>query len=168
VNWHVDASTLIALGSIGELELLATLDGSPVVASAVRAEVTTEPAATALEGFLDNHGIERELPDDGKRGGRDVLGDETPSGDAAVVGAVLAADGETGVVSDDRRVRTTARGLGATVTGTIGVIGRAVMVGTLDEHGAKRRLDRLDERGLHMTAELRRKPETLIKEAAEE
>lgn len=168
MNWHVDASTLIALGSIGELELLATLDGSPVVASAVRAEVTTEPAATALKQFLDDHGTERGLPDDARRRGKEVLGDETPSGDAAVVGAVLAADGETGVVSDDRRVRTTARGPGATVTGTIGVVGRAVMVGTLDEQGAKRRLDRLDERGLHTTAELRRKAETLIEEAAEE
>jgi predicted nucleic acid-binding protein len=168
VNWHVDASTLIALGSIGDLELLATLDGTPVVASAVRAEVTTEPAATALEEFIDTHGIERELSDDAKRRGRDVLGDETPSGDAAVIGAVLAADGEIGVVSDDRRVRTTARGLGATVTGTIGVVGRAVMVGRLAEREGKQRLDRLDERGLHMTAELRREAEALIEEAAEE
>ena len=168
MNWYVDASTLIALGSIGELELLATLAGEPTVASAVRAEVTTEPAATALKEFLDDHATERELPDDARRRGQEVLGDETLSGDAAVVGAVLAADGDVAVVSDDRRVRTTARGLGATVTGTIGVVGRAVMVGTLDEQGANRRLDRLDERGLHMTAELRRKAEALIEEAAEE
>ena len=71
-----------------------------------------------------------------------------------------------GVVSDDRRVRTVARGLGATVTGTIGVLVRAVEEG-LSEADAKTIVRRLDDYGLHMTAELRAGAIDLIESAAE-
>ncbi|WP_254524428.1 DUF3368 domain-containing protein [Natrinema caseinilyticum] len=73
--------------------------------------------------------------------------------------------GGDGVVSDDRRVRTVARGLGATVTGTIGVIVRATEEG-LPESDAKAIVRRLDEHGLHMTAELRDTANELVDEAA--
>jgi len=96
----------------------------------VREEVTTDPEATALDRFLDGHGVAVALPEDMIARGRSILGD----------------DG---------------------VTGTIGVVGRAVMVGELDEAEAKTRLDRLERNGLHMTAELRRRADELIADAAE-
>ena len=71
-----------------------------------------------------------------------------------------------GVVSDDQRVRTTARGLGAIVTGTVGVIVRAVEEG-LDRETAYDLITQIDSHGLHMTGSLREKAYSLIDEAAE-
>ncbi|WP_254531080.1 hypothetical protein [Natrinema gelatinilyticum] len=61
--------------------------------------------------------------------------------------------------------RTVARGLGATITGTIGTVGRTVQEG-LPENDAKVVVRRVDEHGLHMTAELRDRANELIGEAA--
>ncbi|WP_207891154.1 DUF3368 domain-containing protein [Natrarchaeobius oligotrophus] len=84
-----------------------------------------------------------------------------------LIAAVLAhedADDSVAIVSDDRRVRTVARGLGATVTGTVGVIVRAVEEG-LSPNEAKAIVRRVDEHGLHMTAELRDKAIELVDDA---
>jgi hypothetical protein len=51
-------------------------------------------------------------------------------------------------------VRTTARRLGATVTGTIGVVVRVVEDG-LDQEEAYDLIQRIDSHGLHMTGRLR-------------
>ncbi|HET7325543.1 MAG TPA: hypothetical protein VFJ06_14540, partial [Halococcus sp.] len=67
----------------------------------------------------------------------------------------------------DRRVRRVAEGLGATVTGTIGVVVRAVSDGELTGEEGKQLIDRIDERGLHMTAQLHRRATELIENAAE-
>ncbi|GAA0305900.1 hypothetical protein [Halarchaeum salinum] len=166
----LDATTLIALGTIGELERLTCLDGQLVVPSAVREEVTTEPARTNLERFVGRHDVSADL--DGVRErvpqALDVLGDDTEHGDVHIVAAVLAYTGDdraVGVVSDDQRVRTTCRGLGATVTGTIGVVVRAVDEG-LDPDAAKDLVSRLDAHGLHLTGALRAKTDALIDDAA--
>lgn len=167
---YLDATTLIALGTVGELDLLTRLSGDLVVPSQVRAEVTTEPAATNLDRFIagDEVMVEAESDEDRLSQAMTVLGEETENGDVHIVAAVLAATAEdrpVGVVSDDRRVRTTAQGLGATVTGTVGVVVRAVEEG-LDPASAKALVERIDSHGLHMTASLREKAYTLIEEAA--
>ena len=166
----VDATTLIGLGTIGELELLTVFDGDLVIPPAVYAEVTTEPARTALSRFRETHGIERQLPTDERsleEAGR-VLGDDTETGDVQLVAAVLAGTaGSVAVVSDDRRVRTTARSLGAPVTGTIGVIVRAVDDGLSADEG-KQLIRRLDRHGLHLTGELRDTAFELIEAAGAE
>jgi hypothetical protein len=71
------------------------------------------------------------------------------------------------VVSDDRRVRTVARGLGATVTGTVGVLVRGVRERELSAEDGKELVRRVDSRGLHMTGELREKAYELVEDAAE-
>jgi len=167
---YLDATTVISLGTIGELERLASLDGRLVVPSAVREEVTTEPAKTNLERFLDHYDVRSAPEEVGERvpHARSVLGDDTERGDVHIVAAVLAytaSDRAVGVVSDDRRVRTTCRGLGATVTGTIGIVVRAVDEG-LDPDAAKDLVSRLDAHGLHLTGELRETADELIDEAA--
>lgn len=58
----VDATTLIALGTVGELGHLTGLDGEIVVPPAVHDEVTTEPARANLERFLDRHDARVSLP----------------------------------------------------------------------------------------------------------
>lgn len=166
----VDATTLVALGGLGELDRLRTLDGPLVTTPCVREEVTAEPAATNLDRLVERGRLSPATPEDRWcRRARDVLGDDDRNGDVEIVAHVLArtSSGSTvGVVSDDRRVRTTAGGLGATVTGTLGVVVRSVEAGR-DPDDAKALLRRLDEQGLHMTAGLRERADELVEEAAE-
>ena len=54
----------------------------------------------------------------------------------------------------DARMRTTARGLGASVTGTVGLVVRAVEVG-LDREEAHTLVSQIDSHGTHMTGTLR-------------
>lgn len=167
----VDATTLIALGSIGELELLASLDGELSVLPSIRSEVTTEPAAANVERFLEHPSVESYWQASGGHEERamEILGEVEPNGDVRVVAAVLAgtaADRRVAVVSDDRRLRTVARGLGAEVTGAIGVIVRSVEEGLPAEEG-KAIVRRVDEHGLHMTAALRERAYELVDAAVE-
>lgn len=166
----LDATTLIALGTIGELDLLTGFSGDLVVFPVVQDEVTTEPARINLSRFVDQHSVDTadDLAADRLDEAKQVLGEESENGDVYLIAAVLsdtAADRPVGVVSDDRRVRTTARGLGATVTGTTGVIVRAVDEG-LDPQDAHEIVERIDSYGLHMTGSLREKAASLIDEAA--
>lgn len=168
---YVDATTLIALGTVGELALLESFDGTLVVLPSIRDEVTTEPAETNLEQLCKRDLIGTRIPDSElyDERAKDVLGEPDVNGDVRIIAAVLAhleADDRVAVVSDDRRLRTVADGLGATVTGTIGVIISAVGAG-LSEDDAKTVVRRVDEHGLHMTAELRAKAEELIEAAAD-
>lgn len=167
----VDATTLISLGTIGELDVLSAMTAEPAVLPATLEEVTTEPARTAVQ-----RAIERELlvevstPDPGaRRQAATVLGDQEETADVALLAGIIAAldrDDPVALVSDDRRLRNTARGLGATVTGTLGMVVRAVEE-ELDPDEAKGVVRRLDQHGLHMTARLRTRANERIDEAAE-
>lgn len=166
-----DAPTLIALGTIGELEHLTSFSGDCVVLPAVQSEVTTEPAQTNVSRFIERYEVATTDPvvDAHLQQAQAVLGEEDTNGDVYLIAAVLgytADDRPVGIVSDDRRVRTTARGLGAVVTGTVGVVVRAVEDG-LDRAKAHTLVNRLDSHGLHMTGSLREKAHALIDDAAE-
>ena len=167
----IDATTLIALGTIGELEHLTSFTGELVVLPTVQSEITTEPAQTNLSRFIDQYEIETTDPAVQNRiqQATEVLGEEEQNGDVSLVAATLAYTADdlaVGIVSDDRRVRTTARGFGATVTGTVGVIVRSVEEG-LDREEAYSLVRQIDSHGLHMTGELREKAYSLIDDAAE-
>lgn len=112
---------------------------------------TTQPADTAT---LDR--------------ARQLLDEPTDNGDVHVVAAVLhhtGADEPVGVGSDDRRVRTVSDGLGADVTGTIGAVTRAVAECRPPTEG-RSLVRRLDENGLHLTAQLREEAFRLVDAAA--
>jgi predicted nucleic acid-binding protein len=178
MNVYVDASTLIALGTVGELDLLHAFDGDIVVPERVRTEVTTQPAAENLRRFgpaderdhaelAEPSGVT--VDDAAREQAKSVLDESEQNGDTAIVAGVLAhreAEVPVGVVSDDRRVRRVADGLGATVTGTVGVVVRNVADGRLDAEEAKGLVRRIDDNGLHMTGELREKAYALIDDAA--
>lgn len=168
---YVDATTVIALGTVGELELLTAFDGECIILLSVQAEVTTEPARTNLTQLCDQDHVASTpnvpINDDQAM---EILDESQSSGDVAIIGAVLAhrtTDTPVAVVSDDQRVRTVARGFNADVTGTIGTIVRAVEE-SMPEDEAKAIVRRIDEHGLHMTADLRTKAEELIETAASE
>lgn len=167
---YVDATTLIALGTIGELDLLTLFDGELVILPSIREEVTTEPAKTNLERLLNQDAVDTVSSgtDVDDEQATEILDESEVNGDVRLIAAVLAhtkADEAVAIVSDDRRLRTVARGLGAHVTGTIGVVVRAVEEG-LSEDEAKTLVRRVDEHGLHMTASLREKANDLIEAAA--
>ena len=161
----VDASTGYDLGMVGELELLRAFDGDVVVLDAVADAVDVEPAATNLARFLAEYDVATEPPVDAAPFEADaaaLLADSRPPSDRALVAALLAArdaaEGEfqAGLVSDDRRLRAIADGLGATITGTFGVVVRAAMD---DKYfhmtQAKRVIRRMDQHGLQSTGPLR-------------
>jgi len=159
---YIDATTLIALGNVGELDLLRNFDGELTVLPAVRSEVTTEPVRSNVKRFVKTDRVRTAESEYEEYLGtaRDALGEEKVNGDVQIVAGVLAHD-DVAVVSDDRRVRTVSEGFGATVTGTVGVVVRAVDEGmSADE--AKEIIRRVDEHGLHMTAELRETAYRLI------
>jgi predicted nucleic acid-binding protein len=169
VKAYLDATVLIALGSIGELDRLSAFDVEPVVLPGVRGEVTTQPALTALDRAVASGTLDT-VPEPSERAidaAMTMLGETEPSADVHLTAAIwseLDADRPAALVSDDRRLRTVTRGLGATVTGTIGVVVRAVDEGVAPEE-AKAMIRRLDDRGLHMTASLRERADEFIDEA---
>jgi predicted nucleic acid-binding protein len=160
---YVDATALIALGTIGELGLLTNFDGEAVVLPGVVKEVTTEPARTNVKRFIEREGANADDRAQEYTGeAADILGENEENGDVQIVAAVLARE-EAAVVSDDRRVRSVCDGLGATVTGTVGMVVRAVEAGMSAEE-AKDMIRRVDGQGLHMTAELRETAYDLVEE----
>lgn len=167
----VDATTLIALGTVGELELLTNFERDLLVPEAVRAEITTEPARANLERLRSTESIDELQPDDDYvTEAQSILNEERVNGDVELIAVVLSrtdAGRFVGTVSDDARVRTVAAGLGATVTGTIGVVVRAVDEG-MDPDEAKDLVRRVDAHGLHLTGDLRETAYEMIDEAAED
>lgn len=167
----LDATTLISLGAIGELTLLTNFDGDLLIPETVAAEVTTEPARTNLETFLDREDVtllHTPADHDSLTAAREMLEADTTHGDVELLAGVLSFgdDTDVGVVSDDRRIRTLSSGLGANVTGTIGVVIRAVTEGLTASDG-KDLVRRIDSHGLHMTGELREIAYQLVEESAE-
>ena len=159
---YVDATTLIALGDAGHLAFLENLDGQCVVPETVAAEVTTQPATTRvealIEGDADGEGgpasrqEASEIPQTHLDTARDILGESDSNGDIEIIASVLWVRDRgdvVAVVSDDRRVRTVAGDFGATVTGTVGVVVRAVHEGLTGEE-AKSIVREIDSRGLHV------------------
>lgn len=159
-------TSLTALGSVGELDLLTYFDGELVVPAAVEREVTTEPARTGLGTFLDECDVSRTAPDEGVERATDVLGVEAGTHEAAVLGGVLArAEGDdtrrdgdpaVAVVSEDRRLRRLTEGFGGSVTSAFGVVVRAAIEDKyFSRTQAKRVVRRVDDRGLGMTGAVR-------------
>lgn len=156
----VDATVLYELGMVGELDLLGAFDGDLVIPEAAVAEVDVEPAETNVERFLAEGGVSTAADTDGfEDDARALLGVEGLTADAVLVAAILAARDrgeDTALVSDDRRLRAIADGLGATVTGTFGTVARAT---TADKYfstaEAKRVVRRTDSNGVQMTGRLR-------------
>ena len=156
----VDATPLYNLGQIGDLDLLGTLDGELVIPAAVVDETTVEPAATNLARFLEEHEIGTEpAVGDWLDDATALLDADSPDSDVYIVAGLLAArdrEQPAALVSDDRRLRAVADGLGATVTGTFGIV---VQASADDKYfstsQAKRVIRRTDHHGLQMTGRLR-------------
>lgn len=156
----IDATPIFDLGQVGNLDLLGTLRGTIVVPEAVANEITVEPAATNLDRFIDEFHVETD-PDyaDWLDDATHLLDEPEANSDVWLTAGLLRGrdlSDDTLFVSDDRRLRAVADGLGATVTGTFGVV---VCASLEDKYfsptKAKRVLRRTDHHGLQMTGRLR-------------
>jgi predicted nucleic acid-binding protein len=156
----VDATPLYDLGQIGDLELLSLPDGELVVPQSVIDEITVEPAATNLARFLEEEVVTTAPSGDAwLDDAAQLLDADHNHSDVALIAGLLAARdrGEDAVlVSDDRRLRAVADGLGAIVTGTFGIVIRASMEDKyFSARQAKRVVRRTDHHGVQMTGRLR-------------
>ncbi|WP_459192814.1 hypothetical protein [Halosimplex sp. J119] len=158
---YVGPTTLYALGQVGELDLLESFDGRLVVPDVVQEQVTTEPARSAVEAFVDDAGVSTAVPDAAHQQATEVVGIEEDTHEAAMIAGVIAhADPDdrhaVAVVSEDRRVRRIAEGLGGAVTSSFGVVARAATEDKyLSRSQARRIIRRIDANGIQLTGEMR-------------
>ncbi|WP_181685564.1 hypothetical protein [Halorhabdus salina] len=160
---YVGPVPLVDLGTVGETALLGAFDGDIVVPQLVADAVSTEPAKTNLAKFVADGDATIELIDtEYAEQAQAILGVSEPVVESRLLEPVLGAMSERdeatpiGLVTDDRPFRTIADGLGATVTGTFGVVVRAASEDKyLKTTQAKRIVRRIDSHGLHLTGELR-------------
>jgi predicted nucleic acid-binding protein len=160
---YVDVTPLFNLGMVGETDLLDSLAGELVVPDAVAAEVDVEPAATNLASLVEGSPVDTDPAVEPYRGqAADLLDDDPGTVDVAIIAGVLAerdaADGTPvcGLVSDDRRLRRLADGLGASVASTFAVVVQSALEDKyFPASQAKRVLQRMDGHGLVTTGPLR-------------
>lgn len=159
---YVGPTAVYSLGQVGELSLLSAFDGDVVLPEPVVAESTVEPTATNLDDLLD--GDDATFSTDHAEyleHAEALLGEKDVGSATAVLAGVLAHRdpddrAAVAVVSEDRTVRRMARGLGAEVTSSFGVVVRATLEDKyLSQSQAKRIVRRIDQHGMHLTGELR-------------
>lgn len=159
---YVGPTTVYSLGQVGELSLLGSFDGDVVIPESVAEASAVEPTGTNLEDLLDGDDVTVTTDDEAHLDRAESLLGEKDVGVAASVVAGVLADRDTddrsavAVVSEDRTVRRMARGLGAEVTSSFGVVVRATLEDKyLSQSQAKRIVRRIDQHGMHLTGELR-------------
>jgi predicted nucleic acid-binding protein len=158
---YVGPTVLYSLGQIGELSLLTHLDGQLVIPETVQDEVDSEPARPALAEFVEDEDVSTAVPSKALERAKTMIDTDDETHEAAILAGVLAhRDGNdrtaVAVLSEDTHLRALARGLGATVSSSYGVVARAAIEDKyLSSAAAKRIIRRTDKHGLHMTGELR-------------
>lgn len=158
---YAGPTVLYSLGQVGELGLLTHLDGRLVIPEAVQTEVDADPASTALAEFVEEEAVSTAVPSKALERAKELLDTDAETHEAVVLAGVLAHrdpddPSAVAVLSEDVDLRELARGLGATVTSSYGVVARAAIEDKyLSSSAAKRIVRRTDKHGVHMTGEVR-------------
>lgn len=124
-----------------------------------------------LENFIDDDIITplpafEAVPDYAQEKARTHLNTEDGnSGDTELLGWAISMSGINVVVTDDKPLRKTCKAFSIPVSGSIGVLVRAVERGGLDADVAKDKLYAMDEVGARLSASLIKRAESLIEEA---
>ena len=174
----VDASVFITLAEIDRLELLRRTRGQISMPATVADELTDEPAATAADAAtgtwidvvrpLDNGAFPDEWDDRLQKAATHLGRSDDPdewAGDVPLLAAAMF-ESEVVVVTDDKPIRRTCKALSIPVSGSIGVLIRAVERGDVGAEAAKDELVAMDEVGARLSASLLRRAERLIDDAA--
>ncbi|KAA9406153.1 DUF3368 domain-containing protein [Haloarcula sp. CBA1131] len=184
----LDASVIITLAETGSIDLLDSVRGGLAVSRAVKFEISKEPAKSALDTCIDEGSIvqtnilawageedqDELVSDSAARLGNDpgsVIDTERKvpmivDGDVALLTGARLAD-ECVVITDDKPLRNACKSIWLPVSGTIGVLVRAVETGDIDPDAAKETLYAMDEVGARLSASLVRRAERLIDDAAD-
>ncbi len=140
-----NSGPLIHLAMIGRLDLLKALFGRVFIPRTVKMEVVDrgkeegKADAFLIEGEIENGWIVVEDPDDSAKDIADSAGID--AGEAEAI--MLARSRHCPVLIDDLAARRFAAGLGLEVTGSIGVVVRAVKVGLISRDEGLDALDKL-------------------------
>lgn len=183
----VDASVLITFAEIDTIDCLGSLDGTLVVPSAVRREVSDDPANTQLERLVVASTItavdwfqwseEREITGEYVAAATH-LGIDPDTAVATIDGQQALIDGDVALLSlarcvedgvvltDDKPLRKACKSQSIAVSGSIGVLVQAVESGQYTAAKAKSKLYAMDESGARLSASLVKRAEKLIDDAA--
>lgn len=177
----VDASVFITLAEIDAVSLLRHLRGEQKVPTPVAREIADPPASELLadadwisrsrvvgpvqspEMEAAQHRAEAHL-------GREAEPDSSDGDVALLTSALLHAETygrDVVVLADDKPLRKTCKALSIPVSGSIGVLIRAVERGDLPPEAAQENLYAMDEVGARLSASLVKRAERMIDEAAE-
>lgn len=148
-RWVVNASPLILLGKIEQIELLGALAGEIAVPQAVIREVGAKPDGEHTVQMLTS--LEVAVVVDDVIPPANIMGWDLGPGETQVIShaALHSADR---VVIDDLEARRCAKAMGLGIIGTLGIIGRAKVSGLIDQ--AAPVIQRLRETGLYVSDEL--------------
>lgn len=175
----VDASSFITLAEIRACDLLYQIQGRIAIPADVRREITENPAKSELERAIDAHDViiigpaahDVSHPKTYKQAMEHldqsvpmIGGEPSWPGDVALLGEALQISNVV-VVTDDKPLRKTCKALSIPISGSIGVLVRAVERDEVDAEEAKDELAAMDEVGARLSARLLRRAERLIDEA---
>lgn len=175
----VDASSFITLAEIRACDLLYRAPGRIAVPTAVRGEITDDPAESELERAFetDDVVVVEHTADDGlhpetyERANEHLDlsvptagGEPAWPGDVALLGEAFRTS-DVVVVTDDKPLRKTCRALSIPISGSIGILVRAVERDDVEVDAAKDKLAAMDEVSARLSARLLRRAERLIDEA---
>lgn len=144
-----DASPLIALLDIGEVELLRKIYQRVVVTDVVKNEINTDlPDWIEVSTAYDHNQYQ-------------ILKLELDQGEASAIALALQ-NPDCRIILDESKGRSVAKRLGLKVTGTVGIIIKAKHQGLI--HSGKQILDKLEVHGFWMSEELKREVLARLKE----
>ena len=134
-----DTSCFIVLEKINELSLLYKIYGQII---------TTKEVASEYGQSLPDWIIIKETSDKYRK---QILGFQLDKGEASVIELAIETPGST-IILDDLKARTIAQKLGIEITGTIGIIVKAKLIGVIPS--IKPYLDKIRKNGFHLTDEI--------------
>nr|WP_093191264.1 DUF3368 domain-containing protein [Thiocapsa sp. KS1] len=148
-RWVVNASPLILLGKVEQIELLSAMAGQIAVPGAVIQEVSAKPDGARTIQILG--ALEPAIIVDDEVPPANILSWDLGAGETQVISYAVTHAADR-VVIDDLAARRCAKAMGLAIIGTLGIIGRAKVAGLIDRAGPV--IQRLRETGLYASDEI--------------
>jgi len=148
-QWVVNASPLILLGKTKQIGLLGALADQIAIPKAVVEEVGAKPDGGATIETIN--AAPAFVMVENEAAPLDILSWDLGAGETQVIAHAFAHNAER-VVIDDLQARRCAKAMGLKIIGTLGIVGRAKMMGLIDQ--AEPVVRRLRETGLYVSDEL--------------
>ncbi|WP_296899373.1 DUF3368 domain-containing protein [Thiohalocapsa sp.] len=148
-RWVVNASPLILLGKVEQIQLLGALAGEIALPRAVIREVSAKPDGEQTVQTLT--ALEFAIVVDDEDPPANILSWDLGPGETQVISHAVRHSADR-VVIDDLEARRCANAMGLAIIGTLGIVGRAKVVGLIERAGPV--VQRLLETGLYAADEI--------------